>query len=349
MPGNRYEHRGSVVRAERCIRDRTAATSTITTMGTDPWRQYRRGANAWLALLLGRAGQANGPYPLEAGITGAFLAGIFTNAVLLLTWDATRPAGIAGIAIAGMGAFCNRGGLAALRGARRGGRGVKIMTWNVEHRNEPGNVADGIEACGGELVVLFEPVVAQLDAAKKVAPGNARCEVPGDGDERHAGIAAYGGTRVSAIEWRDVGGMSATRCELTLHDGARVAVWGYRPQAPTSETLQALWVTQLDALDAVLAAETLPVILMGDLNSTVWHAPFHQIIVRRGLRRASRLLGGTWRHERLGWRGRIDHIYVDKRIRVARSRREAAWGSDHRPLTCEIVAVEAGPEEGARR
>lgn len=348
MHGDRHGN-GAVVAGEACIRDRTAATSTITPMDVDPWRQYRRGAKAWLALLLGQAGQANGPYPLEAGITGAFLAGIFTNAVLLLTWDATRPAGIAGIAIAGVGMFCNRGGLAALRGAKRGGRGVKIMTWNVEHRNDPTNIADGIEACGSELVVLFEPVVAQLDAAERSAPRHVRCEVPGDGDERHAGIAAYGGERVSKIEWRDVGGMSAVRCELSLQDGARVAVWGYRPQAPTSAVLQPLWVEQLNALEAVLDEEALPVILMGDLNSTVWHEPFHRLIARRRLRRASRLLGGTWRHERLGWRGRIDHIYVDQRIRVARSRREAAWGSDHRPLTCEIVAVEAGPEEGARR
>lgn len=305
----------------------------------DPWRQYRRGVHAWWALLLGQAGRAKGPYPLEAGITGLFLVGISTNAMLLLPWEATRPAGIAGIAIAGVGAFCNRGGLMALRPAKRGGRGVKIMTWNVEHRNEPAQIAAGIEACDSELVVLFEPVAAQLDAAERSAPGNVRCEVPGDGDERHAGIAAYGGTRVSKIEWRDIGGMSAVRCELSLSGGAQVAVWGYRPQAPTSAALQALWVAQLDALDAVLATETLPIVLVGDLNSTVWHEPFHQLVTRRGLRRASRLLGGTWRHERLGWRGRIDHIYVDSRIRVARSRREAAWGSDHRPLTCEIVAV----------
>jgi endonuclease/exonuclease/phosphatase (EEP) superfamily protein YafD len=310
-------------------------------MNANPWRQYRHGAKVWLALLLGQAGKANGPYPLEAGITGAFLAGIVTNAALLLAWDATRPAGIAGIVVAGAGVYYNRGGVVALRGAKRGGRGVRIMTWNVEYRNDPANVAAGVAAGGGELVVLFEPVVRQLDAVGKVAPAHVRCEAPGDGGERHSGIAAYGGERVTKIEWRDVGGMSAVRCDLTLNDGKKVAVWGYRPQSPTSKDLQKLWSGQLDALEALLAKETLPVVLVGDLNSTVWHEPFHRLVTRRGLRRASPLIGGTWKHELLGWRGRIDHIYVDQRIRVARSRRESAWGSDHRPLTCEIVSVAA--------
>lgn len=321
------------------MRDRTEPTSTIITMNVDPWRQYTRGVKSWTALLLGQAGRVRGPYPLEAGVTGAFLACILANATLLLAWSATRPAGIAGIAIVGVGAWCNRGGLAALRGAKRGNRGVKIMTWNVRYNNEPANVANCIAACASELVVLFEPVVEQLDAAERVAPSKTRCEVPSDGDERHAGIAAYGGERVANIEWRDIGGMSAVRCELVLNDGALVAVWGYRPQPPIGAENQVRWADQLDALNAVLAAEKLPVVLIGDLNGTVWHEPLHRLVTQRKLRRASRLLGGTWQHERLGWRGRIDHIYVDPRIRVARSRREAAYGSDHRPLTCELVSV----------
>lgn len=312
---------------------------TEASLSKDPWRQYRRGAGAWASILNATAGRADGRYPLEAGLTGHILTIIAVNGAILTAFDPTRRAGLVGISIAAFGAWRNRSGLAALRRAKRTTkkeRGLRLLSWNVEHHNSPENVAKGVASAGADITILFEPLSAQTEAAKAALGKAVSCEMPGDGDARHAGIACYAGEGGETTR-SDVGGMPAIRCLAKDPNGNKIAVWGYRPEAPTGEDRQRRWVEQLDALAVALQEETEPIVLMGDLNSCVWHQPFSEVVSKLGLRRASPMIGGTWRHELLGWRGRIDHIYVDERISVVRTKRGSAWGSDHRQLVCEVL------------
>ena len=307
----------------------------------EPWRRYRNIGRAGVAIILGRAGRGDSSYSLEAGIVGLYLSALLTNSVLLAVFEATRRAAWLGFLITIVAVWNNRQGIYALRPARRGrGDGIKVMSWNVEYRNKPENVAVGIKSVNADIVLLFEPVSAQLDFARKAGNWKIVHEVPGDGDERHSGIAAYGNELVKEIEWHDLGGMSALRCVVQQKGRQPVAVWAYRPEAPTDEVRRERWVRQLKALEKALVGEKLPICLVGDLNSCVWHQPFSDVIAEGDLRRASPMWGGTWRHEILGWRGRIDHIYTSPTVGRKKSRRDEAWGSDHRALSCTIIPPE---------
>lgn len=308
---------------------------------SEPWRQYRSIGRAGVAIVLGRAGRGNSAYSLEAGVVGLYLSTLFINSIFLAAFEVTRRAAGLGFLILLGAVWNNRQGLYALKPARRGsGEGVDVMSWNVEYRNKPENVAAGIKSVSADLVVLFEPVSAQLDSAREAREWKIIHEVPGDGDERHSGIAAYGNEIVKEIEWHDLGGMSALRCLVQQEGRQPIAVWAYRPEAPTDEVRRERWVRQLKALEKALVEEKLPICLVGDLNSCVWHQPFSSVITEANLRRVSPMWGGTWRHETLGWRGRIDHIYTSPTIGRKKSRREAAWGSDHRALSCTIIPPE---------
>ncbi|WP_022835297.1 endonuclease/exonuclease/phosphatase family protein [Salisaeta longa] len=88
----------------------------------------------------------------------------------------------------------------------------------------------------------------------------------------------------------------------------------------------------------LIAHEPLPVIVLGDFNSTRHHWAYHH--VAEGLRDAYTIAGR-------GWGGtypatwplvRIDHILVSKALRVQGARVLPTYGySDHRPVVAELV------------
>jgi endonuclease/exonuclease/phosphatase (EEP) superfamily protein YafD len=100
---------------------------------------------------------------------------------------------------------------------------------------------------------------------------------------------------------------------------------------------------QFDGAAAISAQATLPVLLMGDLNCTPFSPWFSRLLERGALRDSAIGFGltGTWTGQ--GVRLPIDHILVNKHLRVLDYHVEAEWhGSDHHPVTATL-AVQCAP------
>lgn len=303
----------------------------------EPWERYVGGIRAFAAVITGRAGRGVGRDTLAAAITGHIISALMLNTAVLAMFASTRRAAVGSLVLLVIAAWTNRYGLLCLIRAPKQGTGAaySITTWNVMHTNEPEQVASAVAECGSDLVVLFEPVTAHLDAVE-LSGHMVRLEVPGDGDERHAGVAAYGNELVREITWHDLDGMGALRCVLAREHRDDLVVWGFRPEAPTDADRQVRWHRQMLALRKAVAAEEHPYIVVGDLNSCIWHEPLWRVCRDGGLRRGSSLRGGTWCHPVVGWRGRIDHILAGTGVAVRSMRRGRAHGSDHRMLSAVV-------------
>jgi exonuclease III len=302
----------------------------------ETWRKYAGGVRGVLAVLSGIAGAGRGEHTLAAGVVGHLLTIFSINTLLwgVLSILNTRNLRVFILSL-GFLIFCaynNKAGFYLLKKAGKGVKNgsVRVLSWNVQNCNSPENVRNGVEILSADLVILFEPETKHLDAIEK-ENWSVSCEVPGDGDERHSGIAGYGRQNVLSIDWVDIGKMSALRCEVLCKEG-RVAVWGFRPEAPTTPERQDRWHIQMQELEKKLSEEKLPYVIVGDLNSCIWHKPLNRIVRKHKMRRGVNIFKGTWKHPHLGWRARIDHAYLSPKVKLVETKTEKPFGSDHRPL-----------------
>jgi endonuclease/exonuclease/phosphatase (EEP) superfamily protein YafD len=86
------------------------------------------------------------------------------------------------------------------------------------------------------------------------------------------------------------------------------------------------------------AAGKATALVVGDLNTTLWSAPFRQLLATGSLRDSERGFGlqGTWRAEWTGpWRLPIDHVLHSPDLRTVDRWVGPDLNSDHRPL--EVV------------
>lgn len=90
---------------------------------------------------------------------------------------------------------------------------------------------------------------------------------------------------------------------------------------------------------AEMAQIARPVILVGDLNTTVWSSEMARLRAEGGLRDARAGYGpfATWRSKRLPLlRLPIDHVLLGGQVRVLRLQRGPDLGSDHWPLIARL-------------
>ena len=88
-----------------------------------------------------------------------------------------------------------------------------------------------------------------------------------------------------------------------------------------------------------IKAETVPVIVTGDFNSTPWSANYRWFVAQTGLIDTQQGLGPqpSWPTE-LPYLGiPIDHVLTSRTIATAK-RRIGRWnGSDHRPVVADLL------------
>jgi endonuclease/exonuclease/phosphatase (EEP) superfamily protein YafD len=102
-----------------------------------------------------------------------------------------------------------------------------------------------------------------------------------------------------------------------------------------------VWTEQMASLRDRLAAIPGPLVLAGDLNATVWHAPFQALVARR-LRDAhvdrGRSLAFTWPNGVFPLPPtRLDHLLVSPEIAVVSITEGTGAGSDHKPLLATLA------------
>ena len=177
---------------------------------------------------------------------------------------------------------------------------------------------------------------------------------------RAAGLGGLLAHRVTETRWEGTGSALFSRFPLTAQD-ARINRGGYRntraavqvpgfgpldvesahPAAPYAAHQVRAWRAGLAGQPP--ATPDGPVrVLLGDLNSTLDHAPLRALL-RTGYRDAARVLGRgfvpTWPYAAYGRIPRVtlDHVLADRRILVRTVAAHRIPGSDHRALYAELI------------
>jgi len=123
-----------------------------------------------------------------------------------------------------------------------------------------------------------------------------------------------------------------------LLDGQRVTIIGTHPWSPISPAYTRLRNQHLEGLAAFAAEQPVPLIVLGDLNTTSW-SPVFQDLLRIGKLRDSRAGFGvqpTWPVGVPLLRIPIDHCLVSTGVTVHRRWIGPSVGSDHAPLVVDF-------------
>jgi len=145
------------------------------------------------------------------------------------------------------------------------------------------------------------------------------------------------------VEACNVGGMPMVRATVTIGEH-RVRIYNVHTRAPFGPGGLPLWTTQLEALAAIVRAETGPLILAGDFNASAGHRPFRAVLgagVRDAHMACRRWWVTTWPSDmRLAPPfARIDHVLVSPHLAVRHVAEGQGRGSDHRPVIADLAVV----------
>ncbi|GGF39896.1 hypothetical protein GCM10011519_11950 [Marmoricola endophyticus] len=102
------------------------------------------------------------------------------------------------------------------------------------------------------------------------------------------------------------------------------------------------WYADLGLLQRTVRASTGPVVVAGDFNTTLDHAPLRRVLERTGLRDGAEQAGSglrpTWPSDRLVPILTIDHVLTGRGVAVAGTDRVRVPGSDHFGLLARLAA-----------
>jgi endonuclease/exonuclease/phosphatase (EEP) superfamily protein YafD len=118
-----------------------------------------------------------------------------------------------------------------------------------------------------------------------------------------------------------------------------VTVIAVHPSHPTSPGYAETRRLYMNALAEIAARTKGPVVVAGDFNSTPWSAPFRALRAEGGLTDAlaRRPWLTTWPSWFPGPGLQLDHVLVNRGVAVERLERGPYVGSDHYPLTADLL------------
>lgn len=130
--------------------------------------------------------------------------------------------------------------------------------------------------------------------------------------------------------------------------GARLNIVGTHPSQPLGESNYGARNLHLDSLAALAATTPDPLIIVGDLNVTMWSVHYRRLEEKGGLVNARRGIGvvPTWPTFLLPAMIPIDHVLVSPDIRVVDFDTAGDIGSDHLPIVAKLIVPGAGAGRG---
>jgi len=143
----------------------------------------------------------------------------------------------------------------------------------------------------------------------------------------------------------DVAGSPMTRADLITGTGI-VRLINVHTVASLNESQARRWRAQLDLLAQMRPPESGALIMAGDFNATLDHAPM-DVVVSSGMRdafnEAGQGIGATWPQSSGPMLPlmRLDHVLVSDSVVVMSAEVQANPGSDHRRLAVELALPSA--------
>jgi endonuclease/exonuclease/phosphatase (EEP) superfamily protein YafD len=218
---------------------------------------------------------------------------------------------------------------------------IRIVTSNVLFDN-PGisELSTDLAATGADAVVLQEITPEHFSALVHSALGKVYPHHLADP------LAGFHGTAIFSklpLTGRaiDVAGYPMLRADLVTASGT-VRLIDVHTVAPLTGEMAVRWRDQLAKLADMHPAAGEYLVLAGDFNATMDHAPM-QRLEESGFRDAFHDAGSGWGLTWPQWSGpvppvmRLDHVFVSADIVVTAAGPEANQGSDHRRLRVDLA------------
>jgi endonuclease/exonuclease/phosphatase (EEP) superfamily protein YafD len=276
-------------------------------------------------------------YLVAAVVCAAVLAGLGR-----FRW-CVAAAGCAVVASTAVGPFQSGldDGSAAHADTSSGGRETlrlllaNVLVWNTQH----GRVADLVAEADADVLVFQEVNdgwIAALSALQRHYPYTV--DVP---RQDAFGIAVFSRVelREADVHYLGEAGRPSVALEVSLDD-TPVSIVTTHPLNPLSPRNFALRNDQLGAVGDFVGDRTQPLVLIGDLNVTMWSPWYRRLRAETQLTNARRGFGVM-----ASWptflppimRLPIDHCLVSDELIVTDCRLGPAFGSDHLPLIVDVA------------
>ncbi len=154
------------------------------------------------------------------------------------------------------------------------------------------------------------------------------------------GIALFSHWPMENAEVREIGDaeIPSVLAQVVIR-GKRLTIIGTHPLPPGTPENFASRNRQLTALASLARTQSLPLMVLGDLNATPWSPHFRRLLVAAALRNASRGhgLNASWPAPIFPMRIAIDHCLVSREILVSTVRVGPNVGSDHFPIIVDFA------------
>jgi endonuclease/exonuclease/phosphatase (EEP) superfamily protein YafD len=128
------------------------------------------------------------------------------------------------------------------------------------------------------------------------------------------------------------------RAEIEWH-GERVILYGAHPLPPLSGRLADRRDTEIATIQAMIAEDRDPLILLGDFNASPWAVPMRQLLAEPNLQHAAQGFGiyPTWYYRRAFFGAPLDHILISPHWDVIAYQTNGDIGSDHHPVLADLA------------
>ena len=219
------------------------------------------------------------------------------------------------------------------------GTSLRILLSNVYTANtQSGRLLELLKTENVDLAVLQEVDgrwVNELEPLKATLP-----EMKVIPREDNFGIGVWSRFKLEHVQVMELGPFEVPTISVELEvGGRRVAVFATHPVPPASAEGAQGRDVQLQELAEKAAQSQLPVIVLGDLNTTMWSPAYRRFEKKSGLKNARRGFGvlPTWPAQ-FRWVGiPLDQCLVSPEIQVANARVGRPIGSDHLPLVVDLI------------
>ncbi len=218
---------------------------------------------------------------------------------------------------------------------------LRLMLLNVNSGSgDPARVREAIAALGPDVVALEEVNGRWMDALEPLLEKYPH--VLAEPREDNFGIALFSKLPLERPRVAEIGAAGVPTLIASVRVGnAPLDIVATHPLPPYGADYSALRNEQLERLGEAVDP-SLPVVPIGDLNTTPWNYHFRRLLERSGLRDSTRGHGPllTWPSFFLPMRIPIDHILHSPSVAVLRRGIGPGVGSDHLPVVADVALRE---------